>query len=96
MKPLDDPRHDREAGSRDATRDTTRTDDTRIGAVRALISPALLLEEHIGRGELVALTARGFRFRRKFYLLTHRRKFKTDAMLHWLELCQEKETPHAK
>ena len=35
MKPLDDPRHDREVGSRDATRDTTRTDDTRIGAVRA-------------------------------------------------------------
>ena len=45
MKPLDDPHHDREAGSRDETRDTTRTDDTRIGAVRALISPALLLEE---------------------------------------------------
>jgi 3-deoxy-7-phosphoheptulonate synthase len=45
MKPLDDPQHDREAGSRDETRDTTRTDDTRIGAVRALISPALLLEE---------------------------------------------------
>jgi DNA-binding transcriptional LysR family regulator len=56
---------------------------------------ALLLEEHIARGELVALTARGFRFRRKFYLLTHRRKFKTDAMLHWLELCQQKEKPHA-
>ena len=45
MKPLDNPQHDREAGSRDETRDTTRTDDTRIGAVRALISPALLLEE---------------------------------------------------
>ncbi len=45
MKPLDDPAHDREAGSRDATRDTTRTDDTRIGAVRPLISPALLLDE---------------------------------------------------
>ncbi|MEL4177821.1 3-deoxy-7-phosphoheptulonate synthase [Roseateles sp. PN1] len=45
MKPLDDPRHDREVGSRDETRDTTRTDDTRIGAVRPLISPALLLDE---------------------------------------------------
>jgi 3-deoxy-7-phosphoheptulonate synthase len=45
MKPLDDPQHDREIGSRDATRDTTRTDDTRIGAVRPLISPALLLDE---------------------------------------------------
>ena len=42
---IDDPRHDREAGSRDATLDTTRTDDTRIGAVRPLISPALLLDE---------------------------------------------------
>ena len=45
MKPLDDPAHDREIGSRDATQDTTRTDDTRIGAVRPLISPALLLDE---------------------------------------------------
>jgi 3-deoxy-7-phosphoheptulonate synthase len=45
MKPLDDPAHDREVGSRDATQDTTRTDDTRIGAVRPLISPALLLDE---------------------------------------------------
>ena len=45
MKPLDDPAHDREIGSRDATEDTTRTDDTRIGAVRPLISPALLLDE---------------------------------------------------
>jgi DNA-binding transcriptional LysR family regulator len=52
---------------------------------------SLLLEEHIARGELVPLTARGLRFRRKFYLLTHRRKFKTAAMLHWLELCQEKQ-----
>ncbi|MDC8785952.1 3-deoxy-7-phosphoheptulonate synthase [Roseateles koreensis] len=45
MQPLDDPRRDREVGSRDETRDTTRTDDTRIGAVRPLISPALLLDE---------------------------------------------------
>ncbi len=45
MKPLDDPAHDREVGSRDATHDSTRTDDTRIGAVRPLISPALLFDE---------------------------------------------------
>jgi 3-deoxy-7-phosphoheptulonate synthase len=45
MNTLDDHQHDREAGSRDSTRDTTRTDDTRIGAVRPLISPALLLDE---------------------------------------------------
>lgn len=45
MKSLDNPAQDREAGLRDETRDTTRTDDTRIGAVRPLISPALLLDE---------------------------------------------------
>lgn len=38
-------RLDFEVGSRDATRDATRTDDTRIQAVRPLISPALLLDE---------------------------------------------------
>ncbi len=45
MSTLDDHRHDRETGSRDSTLDSTRTDDTRIGMVRALISPALLLDE---------------------------------------------------
>ena len=45
MKALDNPQHDREAGSADATLDTTRIDDTRIKAVRALVSPAVLLEE---------------------------------------------------
>ncbi len=48
MTPLnrvDDPAHDRESGSAETTLDTTRIDDTRIGAVRALVSPALLLEE---------------------------------------------------
>ncbi len=45
MKPLDDPTHDREIGSRLATRDTTRIDDTRIEAVRPLITPALLFEK---------------------------------------------------
>ena len=44
MKPLDDPSHDREAGSRDSTLDTTRIDDVRIGSVRPLITPALLQE----------------------------------------------------
>jgi 3-deoxy-7-phosphoheptulonate synthase len=39
-----DTHHDREAGSRDATVDTTRIDDVRIGAVRPLITPALLQE----------------------------------------------------
>jgi 3-deoxy-7-phosphoheptulonate synthase len=47
---LDDFRHDHEAGVRVAdgageTLDTTRIDDVRIAAVRALVSPAVLLEE---------------------------------------------------
>ncbi len=45
MKPFDDPGHDREVGERSATRDTTRIDDTRIEAVRPLITPALLMEK---------------------------------------------------
>ena len=42
---IDNPQRDREAGVADATLDTTRIDDTRIAAVRALVSPAVLLEE---------------------------------------------------
>jgi 3-deoxy-7-phosphoheptulonate synthase len=46
---IDDFRHDHEAGDRagegGATLDTTRIDDVRIAAVRALVSPAVLLEE---------------------------------------------------
>ncbi|MEI2414699.1 3-deoxy-7-phosphoheptulonate synthase [Orrella sp. JC864] len=45
MQRIDDPRHDREVGQADSTQDTTRIDDTRISAVRPLISPALLLDE---------------------------------------------------
>jgi 3-deoxy-7-phosphoheptulonate synthase len=45
MNRIDDPTHDREAGSRDATQDTTRIDDVRIAAVRPLVTPALLQEE---------------------------------------------------
>jgi len=44
MARLDDPLHDREIGTRDSTLDTTRIDDVRIGAVRPLITPALLQE----------------------------------------------------
>ena len=44
MITLDDPLHDREIGTRDSTLDTTRIDDVRIGAVRPLITPALLQE----------------------------------------------------
>ncbi len=58
MPTLDDPLHDREAGSRDSTLDTTRIDDTRIGAVRALISPALLQERVPVRDNTLALVER--------------------------------------
>jgi 3-deoxy-7-phosphoheptulonate synthase len=44
MNRIDDPLHDREVGTRDSTLDTTRIDDVRIGAVRPLITPALLQE----------------------------------------------------
>ncbi len=40
--PLDDPHHDREAGSRDAGLDASEIDDVRIRAVRPLVSPAVL------------------------------------------------------
>jgi 3-deoxy-7-phosphoheptulonate synthase len=42
---IDNPTRDQEAGSADSNQDITRIDDTRIGAVRPLISPALLLDE---------------------------------------------------
>jgi 3-deoxy-7-phosphoheptulonate synthase len=51
MNRPDDWQHDHEVGGQSllppagSTRDTTRVDDVRIGAVRPLISPALLLDE---------------------------------------------------
>src|SRR5437868_15157969 len=55
MNTLDDPRHDRENGTRDSTLDTTRIDDVRIGAVRPLITPALLQERVPVRDNTLAL-----------------------------------------
>ena len=59
MNQLDTPQLDSEAGPRgemtDATLDTTRIDDTRIKAVRALVSPAVLLEELPVTAEIEAL-----------------------------------------
>jgi len=52
---LDDPVHDREIGARDSTLDTTRIDDVRIGAVRPLITPALLQERVPVRDNTLAL-----------------------------------------
>ncbi|MCI3205153.1 MULTISPECIES: 3-deoxy-7-phosphoheptulonate synthase [Pandoraea] len=45
MSQIDDPKQAQATGVADATHDTTRIDDVRIGAVRPLISPALLLDE---------------------------------------------------
>jgi 3-deoxy-7-phosphoheptulonate synthase len=58
MPTIDDPRHDREAGTRDSTLDTTRIDDVRIGAVRPLITPALLQERVPVRDDTLALVER--------------------------------------
>ncbi len=55
MNSLDDPLHDREVGTRDSTLDTTRIDDVRIGAVRPLITPALLQERVPVRDGTLAL-----------------------------------------
>ncbi len=55
MNTLDDPAHDREVGARDSTLDTTRIDDVRIGAVRPLITPALLQERVPVRDDTLAL-----------------------------------------
>jgi 3-deoxy-7-phosphoheptulonate synthase len=55
MSTLDDPLHDREVGTRDSTLDTTRIDDVRIGAVRPLITPALLQERVPVRDDTLAL-----------------------------------------
>ena len=58
MNELDDPVHDREVGRRNATRDTTRIDDTRIDAVRPLTTPALLMEKLPGSEATLALVER--------------------------------------
>ena len=44
MNRFDNPARDLEVGQRQPTRDTTRIDDTRIDAVRPLVTPALLME----------------------------------------------------
>jgi 3-deoxy-7-phosphoheptulonate synthase len=58
MNSLDDARHDREVGTRDSTLDTTRIDDVRIGAVRPLITPALLQERVPVRDNTLELVER--------------------------------------
>ncbi|HEY9237750.1 MAG TPA: 3-deoxy-7-phosphoheptulonate synthase, partial [Burkholderiaceae bacterium] len=58
MTTPDDHRHDREVGVRDSTLDTTRIDDVRIGAVRPLITPALLQERVPVRDDTLTLVER--------------------------------------
>ena len=60
MEPTDAtaPAGGREARPHPATRDSTRTDDTRIGAVRPLITPALLLEKLPGSEATLAFVER--------------------------------------
>jgi 3-deoxy-7-phosphoheptulonate synthase len=58
MHAIDDYRHDHEAGDGGSTLDTTRIDDVRIAAVRALVSPAVLLEELPVTAEIEALVER--------------------------------------
>ncbi|MEP6875161.1 MAG: 3-deoxy-7-phosphoheptulonate synthase [Burkholderiales bacterium] len=55
MSRPDDHSHDREIGARDSTLDTTRIDDVRIGAVRPLITPALLQERVPVRDDTLTL-----------------------------------------
>ncbi|KMQ80467.1 2-keto-3-deoxy-D-arabino-heptulosonate-7- phosphate synthase I alpha [Candidatus Burkholderia pumila] len=52
---IDNTSRDQEADVVDSTQDTTRIDDTRIGAVRPLISPALLLDELPGTQDVQTL-----------------------------------------
>jgi DNA-binding transcriptional LysR family regulator len=49
----------------------------------------LLVKDAVARGELVALKARGRDFRRSFYLIIHKQKYRSAAIRHWLQLCQE-------
>lgn len=49
----------------------------------------LLVQDAINRGELVPLRARGRDFHRSFYLIIHRQKYRSAAIRHWLQLCQE-------
>jgi DNA-binding transcriptional LysR family regulator len=52
----------------------------------------LLLQDAFARGELVPLRARGRDFRRNFYLIIHRQKYRSAAIRHWLQLCKEQAT----
>ncbi|MDR2214093.1 MAG: LysR family transcriptional regulator [Pseudomonadales bacterium] len=48
----------------------------------------LSLAPYLARGDIVALTAPERDFRRGFYLITHRQKYRSAALGHWLQLCE--------
>jgi len=52
----------------------------------------LSLSPHIERGEVVTLTAPRREFTRNLYLITHRQKYRSAALGHWLALCRERAT----
>jgi DNA-binding transcriptional LysR family regulator len=51
----------------------------------------LALATDFAAGNLVPLQARGRRFLRNFYLVLHRQKYRSAAIEHWLELCNEQQ-----
>jgi DNA-binding transcriptional LysR family regulator len=53
----------------------------------------LTLRQDFAAGELVPLRARGRKFLRNFYLVLHQQKYRSPAIEHWLELCNEAPVP---
>ena len=48
----------------------------------------LSLQAAFDSGRLVPLTANGRDFKRYFYFILHRQKYRSEGILRWLELCQ--------
>lgn len=48
----------------------------------------ICLQDAFARGSLVPLHVPGRDLRREWYLITHRQKFHSAALRHWLELCR--------
>jgi len=49
----------------------------------------LTLSDAFAKGSLVPLQVRGRQFKRYFYLIVHKQKYRNAGMKHWLELCEE-------
>jgi DNA-binding transcriptional LysR family regulator len=50
----------------------------------------LTVHDACARGELVPLQAKGRDFKRSFYLIIHKQKYRNAGIRHWIEQCQEK------